>query len=91
MVSSNDDVALKYFTLDENNNLYIANVTTTSVDYSYSGYSSEEKESDVKSTTISSASIPYQEMIKKYTIPFEFLIPLLTITEDAKFCEDLAY
>ncbi len=89
-VANNNDNALGHFTLDDNNNLYIANVTTSSVDYTYKGYSSGEKESDSETTTISTVSIPYQEMIRKYSIPFEFLVPLLTITEDAKFCSDLA-
>ena len=89
-VTDGNDKALEHFTLDDSNNLYIANVTTTSIDYTYKGYASGEKETDVKTKVISTVSIPYQEMIRKYTIPFEFLMPLLSITEDAKFCSDIA-
>ena len=89
-ISNNNEVALKHFSLDENNNLWYATKTLTTQVYTYSGYDASEQEDNSAAITLNAVSVPYQDIIRKYTIPFEFLMPILTITEDAEFCTDIA-
>lgn len=86
-ISNNNVEALNHFTLDSNNNLIIANSTVNTGNFEYEGISDPK---NYNTTTMITNTIDYQSLISKYTVPFEFLLPILTITKNAAFCTEIA-
>ena len=95
LVGNNDPNAMNYFTLDEEGNLLIAkweHVLIT-VDGEYPD-NLAESERDVPTGEggryiIDVEPIAYSQYISKYTMPFEFLLQLLIITDEPEFCMEL--
>ena len=81
-----------YFTLDEDYNLIIVSLETDETKVTYSGYAKEEGNSDQNTYdfTINVTRINYQDVIQKYTMPFEFPLALLVITRNPEFCVEVA-
>jgi len=92
LVEANDESAINYFTINEKGELVYAKWYNTKieVDGEYPERLPEsEKDVELDETFIVTDEIPYIELIKKYTMPFEFLVQLLAITEDTDFCMEL--
>ncbi len=92
MVESSDEDVLNYFTVDEDGNLVYAKWDYIEVDVE--GTYPDEVEQDARSEDraeyiITTGKIAYSEYVKKYTMPFDFLVQLLVILEDPEFCEEL--
>ena len=81
---------LNYFTIDENNNLVIGKWEYTKIEVE-GEYPEEvtEREKELEEYLIYLERIPYTEYLKKYTMPFDFLMQLLSITDEADFCRKL--
>lgn len=80
------------FTLDENDNLIIINMVTTQKQVYYSNYAKEEgyNDEDEYIFDIEPTIVNYQNVIQKYTMPFEFCLALLMTTENYEFCKAVA-
>lgn len=98
--SKNINEAIKYYTVDEEDNLIVACWGTSSVTYSFEGIDElpEERKQEIlesykdDSTTnvYEYRKIPYQKYIYKYTMPFSFGASLVAITDNPQFCKDIA-
>lgn len=92
MVKENNKDAIKYFTISDEGKLVIAkweHIKIT-VNGSYPDHLDDsEKDTPKDENIIRTEEIPYSEYIKKYTMPFEFLIQLLVVTEEPDFCMEL--
>lgn len=92
MVKENNKDAIKYFTISDEGNLVIAkweHIKIT-VNGSYPDHLDDsEKDTPKDENIIRTEEIPYSEYIKKYTMPFEFLVQLLVVTEEPDFCIEL--
>lgn len=92
MVKENNKDAIKYFTISDEGNLVIAkweHIKIT-VNGSYPDHLDDsEKDTPKDENIIRTEEIPYSEYIKKYTMPFEFLVQLLVVTEEPDFCMEL--
>lgn len=85
----NSDV-LSYFTLDEGFNLSVANMSTSTSNSELEGDSGHaEKGDNLSETTYMKTTVPYMSAIQKFATPYPFFFTLLTITEDADFCEEV--
>lgn len=92
MVTNNSMDALKYFTLTDNGTLIVAKWDHTKVDVTGDYPEEIDEGMRVKSseeTQITTDEIPYLQYVKKYTMPFDFLVQLLVITEDVNFCNEI--
>ena len=93
LVSTSNLDVLNKFTIDENGNLVIAKwkYTRTTVSGTYPEEVSEEERinSDSGNNIIYTETINYLDSIKKYKMPFDFLIQLLVYGDDPNFCLDL--
>ena len=82
------------FTMDDNNNLIIIGMYSSEKIVEYSDYAEEEgmQDGDGNSYTfgIQIERINYQSVIEKYTMPFEFCLALLLVTDNNGFCEEVA-
>lgn len=92
MVSNKNQDVLNYFTIDKDNNLLVAKweYIKVEVDGEYpSGVEAviAKEEYIINEETIE--KIPYSEYVKKYTMPFDFLIQLLVISDEPDFCKEL--
>lgn len=88
----NNKNAINYFTINEKGNLVIAkwNFTKVAVQGNYPpNLPDDQKTTPTYSYTVSTEEIEYREYIKKYIMPFEFLIQLLVITDEPEFCMEL--
>lgn len=98
--SKNINEAIKYFTLDEEDNLIVACWSTSSITYTFEGIDSlpeerrqeiaESYEDDSTTNVYEYRKIPYQKYIYKYTMPFSFGASLVAITDNPQFCKDIA-
>ena len=78
MVSTNNEEVLKYFSINETNwDIYIATYKKV--------YGDEEN-----SYTITSQTIPYKNIVAKYSVPFEFLVALTEVSENPEWVEKVA-
>ena len=92
LVESKSLDALDYFTIDDEGNLIIAKWEhkVVTVDGKYPDHLDDsEKESPEDEYIITTEPIAYSEYVKKYTMPFEFLVQLLLITDEPEFCMEL--
>lgn len=90
LIASNNDTVLNYFTLDEAFNLSVANkVTSTSSSQLTGDKGHVENDGTSTETTYIKTTVPYMSAIQKFATPYPFFFTLLTITEDANFCEDV--
>ncbi|MBQ2916901.1 MAG: CHAP domain-containing protein [Clostridia bacterium] len=93
LVSNNDINVKNYFTINEKGNLVIAkwdNVTVTVNGNFPQEVPTEERVQNRNENIISTTEIPYSQYVEKFTMPFDFLTQLLVITEDPKFCLEVA-
>lgn len=92
MVKENNKDAIKYFTVNDGGELVYAkweHVKVT-VNGTYPEHLDDsKKETNKEEDIITTDKIPYSEYIKKYTMPFEFLVQLLVVTEEPDFCMEL--
>lgn len=79
-VSSNDVDINQYFTLNENNELLVASVS----------YSTNNDGNRVASVSIIDSPISYQDKLKNYSMPFDFLWALLVMSDDQDFVYELS-
>ena len=81
-----------YFTIDKDGNLIISKWDHEKV--TVSGFPQElpeeEKVESKDQYYITTTTIPYSQYVKKYTMPFDFLMQLLIITENPEFCLQVA-
>lgn len=104
LVDTNNEDAVNYYTLDEDENFLFAmvNKTTEIVSSNYpdmdvSNYANiltnnDKKENGEYSKTeisVVKKSVPYKNVVSKYTMPFQYLWALLVITDDKDFVLDL--
>lgn len=95
LVKENDQKARDYFTLNDKGNLVIAKWEMEEIkvkgDYPENLPESEKEQgTNGKKYIITTEEINYSEYIKKYTMPFELLVQLLSMLEDPDFCLELA-
>lgn len=105
LVDADNTDALNKFTLDDNNNLLIAvkdrateTVTYNDPEMKLDEYSTTLKEDNKQEDTIyssvteniTSRTIPYQNAISQYTMPFQYLWSLLVISDCEDFVLELA-
>lgn len=92
-----------YFTLDEENNLIIAKISSQEVITRYNAYAQAEmprNEEDEDSEpvgyerqytyNVGIEKINYQTELQKYSMPIEFLTSLLMVSQNSGFCEAVA-
>lgn len=97
---SENDVTKKYnelkdkFTIDKNNDLIIVGLYSSKTTVSYSDYAKEEGNVEGKENTynfnIQVERVNFQNVIQKYSMPFELCLALLMTTSNSGFCEELA-
>lgn len=93
MVNNNDIDVINYFTMTDKGNLLIAKWDHIDVEVEGEypdNVSEEEKEAERDEDIISTEEINYSQYVKKYTMPFDFLVQLLVITEEPEFCKEIA-
>lgn len=81
----------RYFTLDEEYNVIVATMNSTESTTTYSDYAKEEGQADEYSYTysVNTVKINYRSGIEKYSMPLEFTLTMLAVTENPGFCEAL--
>ena len=81
-----------YFTLDNESNIVIVSLLTDENRITYSDYAIEEGNGNTSSYeyNISVIKANYQSVIQKYTMPFEFPLALLMVTNNPEFCKEVA-
>lgn len=79
----------RYFTLDEEKNVIIATLSSNEVITTHSDYAKEEEQEDSYSYEhyIQVKKVNYQTAVSKYAMPLEFILTMLTISENPGFCE----
>lgn len=93
LVESDNKDAIKYFTVNDKGNLIIAKwkYTKITVNGKYpDNIDGAEKQQSEDTYTITTEEFAYSQLISNYTMPFDFLVQLLVITEDPKFCKEVA-
>lgn len=91
LANKNQDV-LNYFTIDKDNNLLVAKweYIKVEVDGEYpSGVEGVTPREEYIISEKNVEKIPYSEYVKKYTMPFDFLVQLLVISDEPDFCREL--
>lgn len=78
MISNGNKNAVNYFSIDENWMLCVAKNNETVTTAPDGDISNDNKVEEVK--------IPYQTMISKYSVPFEYFIALQQITRKSRIC-----
>ena len=90
LIETNSSDVLNYFTLDEAFNLSVANGSTSTSSSQLSGDKGHVADDGYSQETIYvKTTVPYMSVIQKFATPYPFFFTLLTITEDANFCEDV--
>ena len=90
LIESNSSDVLNYFTLDEAFNLSVANGSTSTTTSQLNGDKGHVADDGYSQETIYvKTTVPYMNVIQKFATPYPFFFTLLTITEDANFCEDV--
>lgn len=81
----------RYFTLDKDFNIMVATLNSEETTITYSNYAKEEGNTDsyVYNFEVVVKRVNYQTAIDQYTMPFEFLLSLLLVTQNADFCETI--
>ncbi len=81
-----------YFTIDNNYNVIIISLASNENTVQYSDYAKEEGKEDENSYEyyISVTKGNYQSIIQQYTMPFEFPLALLMVTNNPSFCTEVA-
>lgn len=92
-----------YFTLDEENNLIIAKMSSQEVITRYNAYAQAEMPRDEEDEdsapvgyerqytyNVDIKKINYQTELQKYSMPIEFLTSLLMVSQNSGFCEAVA-
>lgn len=81
------------FTLDKDKNLIVIGLYTSETTVTYNDFAKQEGKVDGDgnsfSFTINVERVNYQSVISKYSMPFEFGLALLMITDNPAFCEEL--
>lgn len=79
------------FTLDEFDNLIVLDMVTTQKQVTYSDYAKEEGhvdgDADEYIYDVEPTVINYQDVIQKYTMPFDFCVALLMTSQNYEFCK----
>jgi len=90
--------ALNYFTINEKGNLVIAKWSNKTITVKYHDGIEDNAKKTIEDLVnpagsqgiiITTEEIVYSQLVSKYTMPFEFLVQLLIITEDSEFCMDV--
>lgn len=90
LIETNSSDVLNYFTLDEAFNLSVANGSTSTSTSQLNGDKGHVADDGYSQETIYvKTTVPYMNVIQKFATPYPFFFTLLTITEDANFCEDV--
>ena len=90
LIETNNDTVLNYFTLDEGFNLSVANKVTSNSNSQLTGDEGHSgNDGNITEVTYIKTTVPYMSTIQKFATPYPFFFTLLTITEDANFCEDV--
>lgn len=92
MVANKNQDVLNYFTIDKDNNLLVAKWEYIKVEVDGEYPSGVEPVTPREEYIISEKNvekIPYSEYVKKYTMPFDFLVQLLVISDEPDFCREL--
>lgn len=93
LVEANDEKARNYFTVNNKGNLVIAKWDMQEIEvkgeYPENLPDTEKEQSTGQVYIITTEEIAYSEYIKKYTMPFEFLVQLLVVTQETDFCTEL--
>lgn len=91
MASQNDMNVLNYFTIDEYGNLLIAKwkYIKVEVEGEYPSGAPKTSESEEYIILPKPETIAYNEYVRKYTMPYDFLLQLLVTTDEAEFCREL--
>ena len=90
LIETNSSDVLNYFTLDEAFNLSVANGSTSTSSSQLSGDKGHVTDDGYSQETIYvKTTVPYMSVIQKFATPYPFFFTLLTITEDADFCEEV--
>lgn len=79
------DAIQSYFSIDENNQLVIAQIeeVKTSIEYSDSKIEPDVDTATTKKATV--ITIDYKEAIEKYLMPYTFLVELCNVSENPEF------
>lgn len=93
LISEGNEEAKKYFTINEKGNLIIAkwDHTIVKVEGNYPENVNEDmKVQERDNYIITTEEIAYSDYVSEYTLPFDFLMQLLAVTEDVNFCKEVA-
>lgn len=89
--AANKDL-LKFFTVDTDDNLIIAQWSSSKTDYTYTGtvLESEKKASQPETYILTETKIPYKQYVSKYTMPFDILNVFLATLKNIDFAKEVA-
>lgn len=89
--AANKDL-LKFFTVDTDDNLIIAQWSSSKTDYTYTGtvLESEKKSSQPETYILTETKIPYKQYVSKYTMPFDILNVFLATLKNIDFAKEVA-
>jgi hypothetical protein len=92
MKSAGNKDLLKYFTLDTDDNLIVAQWSSNKTDYTYQGsvLETEKKASIPETYILTETKIPYKQYVSKYTMPFDILNIFLATLKNIDFAKDVA-
>lgn len=81
----------RYFTLDKDFNIMVATLNSEETTITYNDYAKQEGNTDsyVYNFEVVVKRVNYQTAIDQYTMPFEFLLSLLLVTQNTDFCETI--
>lgn len=91
LIEDGNKDAINYFTVNSDKKLVIAkwDHSVVKVKGKYPENLKDEKQENEDTYILSTEEIAYSEYVKKYVIPFEFLVQLMVITEEPDFCMEL--
>lgn len=91
--TSKDLTIINYFTVDKDGQLIVVDWSSEKVDVEGEypeNLEESKKTSEVNKYILNKRKINYLSKVQKYTMPFDFLMQLLIVTEDPKFCTEVA-
>lgn len=90
MINDNDENVINYFTISDNNALIVARRFYQKVEVSGEYPEGVEQALPNEQYRYEKEEIPYNEYVKKYVVPFEFLVQFMVQSANTDFSKDLA-
>ncbi|MCL2355055.1 MAG: hypothetical protein FWC68_04205, partial [Oscillospiraceae bacterium] len=96
-IEENDQNVLNFFSIDEYENLVIAGWSSFESEYEFDDgeapyrYRPEgDPPGEPRTYTMEEVRVPYQSLVNRHTMPFDFLVAILTVSNNIPFGRDVA-